>query len=131
MHWRDRASSTVQLWEWDPFVLFSRTSIDLTVPDSSHWESTSPDYRAVSVTVTPMLTAQNLLYLQERRKHLSHVFLLKVVEGSVQAIPPENYLTPQQPKLDHVTAGYRQQQMFWGTSIEERIIQTFFLHENH
>jgi len=53
-----------------------------------------------------------LLSLQERRKHLRLVFLFKVVEGSVPAIPPEDYLIPQRPKRtvrvrtfkDHVTS---------------------------
>jgi len=40
----------------------------------------------------------DLLSLQERRKHLRLVFLFKVVEGSVPAIPPEDYLIPPRPK---------------------------------
>jgi len=59
-----------------------------------------------------MLVEHNLLPLQERRKHLHLAFLFKVVEGSVPAIPPENYLIPQRPKRavlvrtfkDHVTS---------------------------
>jgi len=46
------------------------------------------------------------------RKYLRLVFLFKVVEGSVPAIPPEYYLIPQRPKRavrvrtfkDHITS---------------------------
>jgi len=42
-----------------------------------------------------MLAEHNLLSLQERRKHLCLVLLIKAAEGSVPAIPPEDYLISQ------------------------------------
>jgi len=71
------------------------------------------DYKSRSPScVTQMLVEHNLLPLQERRKHLRLAFLFKVVEGSVPAIPPEDYLIPQRPKRavrvrtfkDHITS---------------------------
>jgi len=57
------------------------------------------DYRSRSpACVNQLLVEHNLLPLQERRKHLRLVFLFKVVEGSVIAFPPEDYLILQQPQ---------------------------------
>ena len=48
--------------------------------------------------ITQMLKEQGLQSLQERRRHQRLAFLYKVVEGSVSAIPPEKFVTRQQPK---------------------------------
>ena len=44
--------------------------------------------------VTSMLHQLDLPSLQERRKQLRLIFLYKVVEGLVPAVPPEKFLTP-------------------------------------
>ena len=55
---------------------------------SFHYKTRSPG------SVTSMLKNLDLPLLQERRKELRLTFLFKVVEGLVQAIPPDTYLTP-------------------------------------
>ena len=74
-----------------------------------------------------------LVIFARKKKTSSSCLLFKVVEGLVPAISPEDYLIPQRPKravrvrtLRHQQhpwfSGYQQQQMFSGTSIEERAI---------
>ena len=53
------------------------------------------DYKSkTSGSIQRLLTKLDLPSLQERRKSLRLVFLFKVVEGLVPAMPSENFLTP-------------------------------------
>ena len=56
--------------------------------------TTSPTPLAASLS---SYTGQDSPSLQERRQQLRLVLLYKVVEGLVPALPPERFLTPQQP----------------------------------
>ena len=44
-----------------------------------------------------MLSSQNLLSLQERRRHLRLALLFRLVEATVPAICAGNYIMPQPP----------------------------------
>jgi len=96
---------------WDPYLQQDIDRLDRVQRRCARF--ITGDYKSRSPGCDiQMLVEYNLLPLQERRKHLRLAFLFKVVEGSLPAIPPEEYVIPHRPKRavyvrtfkDHVTS---------------------------
>jgi len=82
---------------WDPYLQSDKDRLDRVQRKGVRF--ITGDYRTRTPgCVTKMLQDQKLPSLSDRRKQMRLAFMFKVVEGSVPAISPTEYLTPKRPR---------------------------------